>query len=803
MVLGLLLTGTPGAGAQQGDAHPETVNVDVTVWRRVADPTQLYVSTRPEGGRWRTLNTPLDMSALSSSGSFHQSNAVRVRVPLEGGGTANVDVTVWRRVADPTQLYVSTRPEGGRWRTLNTRLDMSALSSSGNFHQSNAVRVAVSVSGPLPGVASLKVAGIEPLTSVGETVELSVTARMSDGSSRDIEGAEVEWRSSDPWVASVSEGIVTAAGGGKAVIRAAYQGQTAEVDALVRVSRRSTGTVRVLYAIPADKEFQPEGSETIADIMVDLQSWYRRQLGGLTFSVYEVVPEVCRMSESEDFYARGNAWDKVVEGVQHCAPVQHNHPDFVWVVYVDLSEACDEPHELGAGGAGLTILPDVESGFVPGSYFSCGEGPYYRTSGSWTGGLGHELGHALGLPHPPGCDAGLPTCDRWALISLGYTRYPETYLRADNKEVLIRSPFVGIEPVPERHPDDAANASAVRGVAYGPGGQPVQGVRVSLVGDDFWNWGETGGDGAFAIPAPEGSSGSAVLSVHAGEAGDCGWLGYHGTDGITTARAQASRVQIGGGDVSGIEVRLPAGRGDLCPGQRKVTGVVLGPDSTPVEGVWLGAWLGAASAWVRSGVDGTFEFSFPEGPLGSSTLSIHADEVPDFPDCGVVGFYGTGGFTPWRDEALLEIGGFGAPGIEIRLPASPDALCQGQSVVAGTVVGPDGEPVEGFRIGLVHAEPRGFWPFAGGATGRDGTFEIRLLAGQSGSFVVRIYADEEGISTICNQLGYYGSSGFTTTGDDATSIDVSGPDVTGIEIRLPASTDQLLPERVGAYYCGG
>ncbi len=146
----LTLSAISGVVAQEEPAMPETANVDVTVWRRVSDPSLLYVSTRPEGGRWRTLNTPLDMSALSSSGNFHQSNAVRVRVPLEGGGAANVDVTVWRRVSDPTLLYVSTRPEGGRWRTLNTALDMSALSSSGNFHQSNAVRVEVTLPGPPP-----------------------------------------------------------------------------------------------------------------------------------------------------------------------------------------------------------------------------------------------------------------------------------------------------------------------------------------------------------------------------------------------------------------------------------------------------------------------------------------------------------------------------------------------------------------------------------------------------------------------------------------------------------------------------
>ena len=167
-------------------------------------------------------------------------------------------------------------------------------------------------------------------------------------------------------------------------------------------------------------------------------------------------------------------------GVQHCGAVQYDSQDFVWVVYVDLSEPCDEPHELGAGWAGLTNLPDVESGFVPDWYYHCGEGPYYQTVDSWNGGLGHELGHTLGLPRPPGCGEELPTCDLWALMGSGYEKYPDTYLRADNKEVLIRSPFIVREPASALDSFDAPSASSVRGLALGLDGEPVEGLRVSL-----------------------------------------------------------------------------------------------------------------------------------------------------------------------------------------------------------------------------------------------------------------------------------------------------------------------------------
>jgi len=128
----------------------QTVVVEVTVWRSVSNPDALYLSTRVEGGGWRTEDTALDMSERSRSGSFHQSNAIRLEVALEGGATAGVEVTVWRSVANPAAIYVSTRADEGSWRTENTALDMSALSRSRNFHQSNAVRVEVEVGNLIP-----------------------------------------------------------------------------------------------------------------------------------------------------------------------------------------------------------------------------------------------------------------------------------------------------------------------------------------------------------------------------------------------------------------------------------------------------------------------------------------------------------------------------------------------------------------------------------------------------------------------------------------------------------------------------
>ena len=209
-----------------------------------------------------------------------------------------------------------------------------------------------------------------------------------------------------------------------------------------------TGTevsVRVLYVMPADRLFREDYSRVVSKAIVNVQSWYRRQLDGLSSDIYSVIPEQCRLPQGEDYYSHGDVWSKVLTDVQSCAPVQHGSSEFVWTLYVDVSELehCDEPHELGRGGDGLTMLPreDLDLLLASGTNVYCDIGEHYRTSESTIGGLAHELGHTFGLPHPPGCDEELPSCDNAALMASGYDSYPDTYLRDDDKAVLRQSPF--------------------------------------------------------------------------------------------------------------------------------------------------------------------------------------------------------------------------------------------------------------------------------------------------------------------------------------------------------------------------
>ncbi len=517
-------------------------------------------------------------------------------------------------------------------------------------------------------VVSLEISGTMPLTSIGQTIQLAATTHMLDGSSQAIASAFVHWVSSDPAVATVIDGTVTAVGPGNASTVATYQGQKAVAEVSVHISARETGTVRVIYAAPSDREFRSDYRDAIQHAIVDLQSWYRRQLGGLTFSLYDATPEQCQLSETSDYYDQ-DPWQKVLEGVQHCAPVEDNTSTFAWVIYADLEAVCDARGSLGRGGPGLTMVGrgDLEGliGNMLVYYDECGRGPYADPVTRWTGGIGHELGHALGLPHPPGCDDGLPTCDYDALMHLGYGTYPNTYLRPDDKQVLWRSPFIEKNLAQRQIMEEAGNVTAIRGTVIDPDGEVVEGIRVSAVSDDFWAWGETASDGTFEIRLPDDSSGSSVLSVHAGGVADCGWLGYHVAGGLTTFREHATRIELGEVDSASIEISLPAISGELCQRQRTVSGTVLGPSGDPV-----GVFVGAFDQWSFSGDDGLFELRLPEGSGGSSPLLV------EVPECSDVGFYGPGGFTARSADAWqLEIGGVNEAGIVIRLPATPEELC--------------------------------------------------------------------------------------------------------------------------------
>ncbi len=646
---------------------------------------------------------------------------------------------------------------------------------------------------PVATVISLDVTGPNSLTSVGETALLSVTANMSDGSSLAVENALVRWNSSDLAVATVSEGVVIAVGGGNATITASYEEHTAEVVISVWISTLSEGSVRVLYVIPADRGFRTEYSRNIARAIADVQGWYRRQLDGLTFEIYSVIPEPCHLPKGEDYYSHGDVWAKVLTDVQSCAPVRQGDPLFTWVLFVDASELghCGEPHELGRGGDGLAMLTreDLELMQTPGTtHVYCDIGAYARSYGSVLGGLAHELAHTLDVPHPPGCDPWDPVrCDDLeygSLMHLGYVEYPETYLLPSDKEILIRSPF------------------------FLPIREPLSGPPADLGLDSFYEKHLDAG----GLPIVASSDVPDAALYRARDIVE--EMLAHSDDLRATMARQGFRVAIMAS--SSVLSDLPefSDFAEFSPGvtwDERTRGGGVGPtpqrplmaiatenllcyrnDVFPYEDIFvhefahavltMGVLQGTEGGQFRRRLAEAYQDALAAG-LWSGTYA--AENIDEYWAEGVQSWFDLNdppGFTHNEINTRAELEAYDPvlAGLirEVFVNATISTSChevvdiQFDHRIQGVVVGPEGQRIQGV----------GLWAWQGkrynsgyGVTGPDGTFEIRV---PEGSFTLDIYAE-------CMFVGWYGPGGFTDVAGRATLIHIDGASVSDIEIRLP------------------
>ena len=308
-------------------------------------------------------------------------------------------------------------------------------------------------------------------------------------------------------------------------------------------------------------------------------------------------------------------------------------------------------------------------------------------------------------------------------------------------------------------------ASRVSGVVLGSGDEALRGIRLLMTERDgrqeSWLT-ETRADGTFDLHVLRGPI---EVAIHVREDGTWRHVGWYGEGGLMTDRSQATVIEVGDTDVTGIEIRLTAGLVDLPEVQPpRVQGTVLGPDGEPLEGIGVWVWGGSYenSTIERSAPDGTFDIAHQNGTF---TLRIYTwkDEV-----WHLLGYYGKTGFTPREEQAAsIEVAGADVSGIEIRLPGR----------IRGTVRGPDGAPAEGIALWL-RDESTDDYKFVG--VSPDGTFDV--LYG-NGTFTLRVSTWKDGGWHL---LGYYGGeTGFTPVEAQAAEIEVDGADVTGIQIRLP------------------
>jgi hypothetical protein len=224
---------------------------------------------------------------------------------------------------------------------------------------------------------------------------------------------------------------------------------------LQRSGQPAAKYVRLVYLVPKDRTEKEVYKRMIDRGAKFVRRWFRDQLVGLThddkmsFVLHPDGVKVVKTDHDAAWYGtHGTAaeyrwWNNVRDDAFRLAGGKYNDPDTVWIYFIDSDSPCGE--RGGAGGNGIAILPANDLRGLSGETLrECPNSPENPSVCRWVGGLAHEMGHAFGLPHPPGCDQGTSQCTdvaRGSLMWLGYLDIGETYLLHQDWTDLRQSSF--------------------------------------------------------------------------------------------------------------------------------------------------------------------------------------------------------------------------------------------------------------------------------------------------------------------------------------------------------------------------
>ena len=227
-------------------------------------------------------------------------------------------------------------------------------------------------------------------------------------------------------------------------------------------TRTSTPKVHIVYLVPAGVRVQGDYVQNLRDAAVNLQAWYSTALGtGETFTLASPTVAVYQTEHEASWYATTPVvgtdqslwfWFNATADGFAVTGGSFYDPDDIWIFYIDAAPACGQ---ATGGAASVALLPANDLRGLAGepTINTCtGAVEAYQGPCRWVGGLGHELGHALGLPHPAACEAGSPDCPTYALMWFGYTTYPNTYLTTADRALLEQSAFISEVKLPTKVP---------------------------------------------------------------------------------------------------------------------------------------------------------------------------------------------------------------------------------------------------------------------------------------------------------------------------------------------------------------
>lgn len=245
-------------------------------------------------------------------------------------------------------------------------------------------------------------------------------------------------------MAAGSGGALPAVGGtsGLTTVESQTGPDNRDFAGVVSSDQASKLSVRVAYLVPSDRAFNADYRDALRSAVLDLQRWYRDNVDGETFQLSDPIVEVFATPHTADWYTtnpnEGSAQFQFCSNVaEDGRAVIGGDVDTVLVFVIDAPAEGDQAAACGGGqsGQGRAELSANVLRMI------AGESDLHAKVLFGTGILGHEMGHAFGLDHPPGCEDADPLTPCPATIMFGSGGYPNVGLLPEEREVLSASPL--------------------------------------------------------------------------------------------------------------------------------------------------------------------------------------------------------------------------------------------------------------------------------------------------------------------------------------------------------------------------
>ena len=191
-------------------------------------------------------------------------------------------------------------------------------------------------------------------------------------------------------------------------------------------------SVLVYLITPTDKSFNPQYYTVAKSCILNLQNWYKSQLGnGKTFLLNPVVVDTLTGLHNSAWFNIYNgdgissntlsyAYHNTKYELRQLLGAKFDTTLYTYFVYVS-ADFPDETIPRGLAAEGSSNLEGLEG----------------NSPDIFIGGAGHSLGHAFGLPE-------VPVENSDGIMSLGFPKYPHCLLQQSEKDSLNASPFFQI-----------------------------------------------------------------------------------------------------------------------------------------------------------------------------------------------------------------------------------------------------------------------------------------------------------------------------------------------------------------------